>query len=191
MRGSKGSTYTPDPARSWDDLPATKQCSRCERVRPKEAFRIARTRNGGAKLSWICLECEPEYNRQRQGKRTSYYTCSDPVERAVRIQRRRDQQRELRAKRRKDTKKAPDHKGWARALTAAERLPSQPLRDWITETFPYYKSSEEVAVAVRVSAHTIRNIYDEDVVTVTVADAIFTHLGRPDLLEQLYPLGST
>lgn len=78
---------------------------------------------------------------------------------------------------------------YRKTLGEGERLNPEPFRTWLTETFPGV-DAVQLAYALRMDLKTLRNILEGVYATVSlpVVDGVVTRLGRPDLLNDLYPL---
>jgi hypothetical protein len=74
-------------------------------------------------------------------------------------------------------------------LTEDEHFDPEPFRMWLEETFAGW-SDKDVGIYLGISDRSIHGVRlgEYAQVTLTVVDRAFAAVGRPDLLEQMYPL---
>jgi hypothetical protein len=173
------------------DLPESKFCTKCQRDLPRERFRVmAGTATRAPRLAWICTACQSAYDRDRVAGRRARSPEENRRWRAAENARRKERRAAARARQ----QGGPHEQSWDGLLSEAEHLPVEPLRQWMAKTFPHFTRNParhygDLALELGVSYKTIRNIYTEPVVTVTIADRVFLAIGRPDQMESVYPLG--
>lgn len=125
----------------------------------------------------VCATCAAERRRQRQRQRQR---------RPLAKQRDRDKARER-------ARRARLSAGWQPPTVQAangERLPIEPLRDWLLSRYGGWDLTE-LAAHAGVLPESLRGVMrrtDRRKVSMHLVDAISTGLGHPEMLSILYPL---